>query len=227
MKKKTKKLMVRLEDNSAEIDSVRNRLLHDNFTLNELAELKKKLDASEADRLMIHDDVSDALSENNKNSFKRLGAGILLTILIFILCFVCRPLAVLVFVVNLGILGKNLFDADYKNLKEMQAKSNFNKAAINTLKSQIEYNVHSSKKKIKDNVYSDGQLEAIFDNAIRCIESMMEGREILIDSPILKTVVLELLKDDNYPDTTIDELIKIKRQSKDSGKVLKLDRDSR
>lgn len=95
------------------------------------------------------------------------------------------------------------------------------KIKITRLKKEIETKTFHSKKVIDEKEWSGRELEAIFDNAVNCVEGLLSGKDIKIESPLLKAVVLELLKDDNYPNATIPELVNIRRQKLDTPPVLK------
>lgn len=137
------------------------------------------------------------------------------------MCLINRPLAVLFLLINARILGKNLFDVDYKSLQKMKTQEYEQKIKITRLKKEIETKTFHSKKVIDEKEWSGRELEAIFDNAVNCVEGLLSGKDIKIESPLLKAVVLELLKDDNYPNATIPELVNIRRQKLDTPPVLK------
>lgn len=221
MKKTIKKLNAELDDNNTVIDSVGLRLSEKNIPLNELGSLKMKLNKAVNENQRINDKISDELDENEKVTVKRFVASNLITIIVFVMCLINRPLAVLFFLINVGLLGKNLFDADYKSLQKMKAENYEQKIKITRFKKEIETKTMLSKKTIDEKEWSGGELEAIFDNAVNCVESLLSGKDIKIESPLLKSVVLELLKDDNYPNASITELVNIRRAQMDNALVLK------
>lgn len=217
MKKTIKKLSAELDDNKKLVNNVGLKLSENNIPLNELGSLNKAI--SENQR--INDKIDEELDKNEKETIKRFIAGNIIGLIIFIMCLINRPLAVLFLLINARILGKNLFDVDYKSLQKMKTQEYEQKIKITRLKKEIETKTFHSKKVIDEKEWSGRELEAIFDNAVNCVEGLLSGKDIKIESPLLKAVVLELLKDDNYPNATIPELVNIRRQQLDTPPVLK------
>ena len=116
-------------------------------------------------------------------------------------------------------------DVIYKTLLSSKIEDEKTKKIItemtNIIKKEIETKTFHSKKVIDEKEWSGRELEAIFDNAVNCVEGLLSGKDIKIESPLLKAVVLELLKDDNYPNATIPELVNIRRQQLDTPPLLK------
>lgn len=225
MKKNIEKLNTELDDNNKIIDSVGMKLSEREVPLSELGSLSIELNRASNENKEINDEIIDELDKNEKASAKRFIAGIILAIIIFVLCLVNRPLAVILFFADLGLLGKNLFDTDYKNLQKMKARNYNQKTRIARFKKDIGIKTQLSKKKINEKEWSGAELEAIFDNAVKCVEGLLSGKDIEIDSPLLRSLVFELLKDDNYPDSTIEELVSMRRKKIGEAPVLKKDKN--
>ena len=221
MKKTIKKLNAELDDNKTVIDSVGLRLSEKDIPLNELGSLKMELNKATGENQRINDKIGDELDKNEKVTIKRFIVFNIVTVIIFVMCLINRPLAVVFFLINAGLLGKNLFDADYKSLQKIKAKNYEQKIKITRFKKEIETKTMLSKKMIDEKEWSGGELEAIFDNAVNCVESLLSGKDIKIESPLLKSAVLELLKDDNYPNASITELVSIRRAQMDNTLILK------
>lgn len=221
MKKNIEKLNTELDANNKVIDSVGMKLSEREIPLSELGSLSIELNKASNENKEINNEIIDELDKNEKASAKRFVAGIILSIIIFVLCLVNRPLAFLLFFVDLGLLGKNLLDTDYKSLQKMKARTYNQKARIARFKKDIGIKTQLSKKKINEKEWSGTELEAIFDNAVKCVEGLLSGKDIEIESPLLRSVVFELLKDDNYPDATIEELVSMRRKRIDEAPVLK------
>lgn len=225
MKKNIEKLNTELDANNKIIDSVGMKLSEREVPLSELGSLSIELNRASNENKEINDEIIDELDKNEKASAKRFIAGIILAIIIFVLCLVNRPLAVILFFADLGLLGKNLFDTDYKNLQKMKARNYNQKTRIARFKKDIGIKTQLSKKKINEKEWSGAELEAIFDNAVKCVEGLLSGKDIEIDSPLLRSLVFELLKDDNYPDSTIEELVSMRRKKIGEAPVLKKDKN--
>lgn len=225
MKKNIEKLNTELDANNKIIDSVGMKLAEREVPLSELGSLSIELNRASNENKEINDEIIDELDKNEKASAKRFIAGIILAIIIFVLCLVNRPLAVMLFFADLGLLGKNLFDTDYKNLQKMKARTYSQKTRIARFKKDIGIKTQLSKKKINEKEWSGAELEAIFDNAVKCVEGLLSGKDIEIESPLLRSLVFELLKDDNYPDSTIEELVSMRRKKIGEAPVLKKDKN--
>ncbi len=221
MKKTIKKLSAELDDNKKLVNNVGLKLSENNIPLNELGSLKMELNKAISENQRINDKIDEELDKNEKETVKRFIAGNIIGLIIFIMCLINRPLAVLFLLINARILCKNLFDVDYKSLQKMKTQEYEQKIKITRLKKEIETKTFHSKKVIDEKEWSGRELEAIFDNAVNCVEGLLSGKDIKIESPLLKAVVLELLKDDNYPNATISELVNIRRQQLDTPPVLK------
>lgn len=225
MKKNIEKLNTELDANNKIIDSVGMKLSEREVPLSELGSLSIELNRASNENKEINDEIIEELDKNEKASAKRFIAGIILAIIIFVLCLVNRPLAVMLFFADLGLLGKNLFDTDYKNLQKMKARTYNQKIRIARFKKDIGIKTQLSKKKINEKEWSGAELEAIFDNAVKCVEGLLSGKDIEIESPLLRSLVFELLKDDNYPDSTIEELVSMRRKKIGEVPVLKKDKN--
>lgn len=225
MKKNIEKLNTELDANNKVIDRVGMKLSEREIPLSELGSLSIELNKASNENREINDEINDELDKNEKANAKRFIAGIILSIIIFVMCLVNRPLAVLLFFVDLGLLGKNLLDTDYKSLQKMKARTYNQKTRIARFKKDIGIKTQLSKKKIDEKEWSGTGLEAIFDNAVKCVESLLSGKDIEIESPLLRSVVFELLKDDNYPDATIEELVSMRRKKMGEAPVLKKDKN--
>lgn len=225
MKKNIEKLNTELDANNKIIDSVGMKLSEREVPLSELGSLSIELNRASNENKEINDEIIEELDKNEKASAKRFIAGIILAIIIFVLCLVNRPLAVMLFFADLGLLGKNLFDTDYKNLQKMKARTYNQKTRIARFKKDIGIKTQLSKKKINEKEWSGAELEAIFDNAVKCVEGLLSGKDIEIESPLLRSLVFELLKDDNYPDSTIEELVSMRRKKIGEVPVLKKDKN--
>ncbi|MDO4376189.1 MAG: hypothetical protein Q4C33_03340 [bacterium] len=237
MKKNIEKLNTELDANNKVIDRVGMKLSEREIPLSELGSLSIELNKASSENREINDEINkyskcknvyktnDELDKNEKANAKRFIAGIILSIIIFVMCLVNRPLAVLLFFVDLGLLGKNLLDTDYKSLQKMKARTYNQKTRIARFKKDIGIKTQLSKKKIDEKEWSGTGLEAIFDNAVKCVESLLSGKDIEIESPLLRSVVFELLKDDNYPDATIEELVSMRRKKMGEAPVLKKDKN--
>lgn len=225
MKKNIEKLNTELDANNKIIDSVGMKLAEREVPLSELGSLSIELNRASNENKEINDEIIDELDKNEKASAKRFIAGIILAIIIFVLCLVNRPLAVMLFFADLGLLGKNLFDTDYKNLQKIKARTYSQKTRIARFKKDIGIKTQLSKKKINEKEWSGAELEAIFDNAVKCVEGLLSGKDIEIESPLLRSLVFELLKDDNYPDSTIEELVSMRRKKIGEATVLKKDKN--
>ena len=122
MKKNIKKLSAELDDNNKLVDNVGLKLSENNIPLNELGSLKMKLNKAISENQRINDKIDEELDKNEKETVKRFIAGNIIGLIIFIMCLINRPLAVLFFLINARILGKNLFNVDYKSLQKMKTQ---------------------------------------------------------------------------------------------------------
>lgn len=51
----------------------------------------------------------------------------------------------------------------------------------------------------------------LFDLSVRYVEMLLEGAEPYLESPYIETIVKELLKDEDHPNASIEELVELKR----------------
>lgn len=154
MKKTIKKLSAELDDNKKLVNNVGLKLSENNIPLNELGSLKMELNKAISENQRINDKIDEELDKNEKETVKRFIAGNIIGLIIFIMCLINMPLAVLFLLINARILGKNLFDVDYKSLQKMKTQEYEQKIKITRLKKEIETKTFHRKKVIDEKEWS-------------------------------------------------------------------------
>lgn len=144
--KTIKKLSAELDDNNKLVDNVGLKLSENNIPLNELGSLKMELNKAISENQRINDKIDEELDKNEKETVKRFIAGNIIGLIIFIMCLINKPLAVLFLLINARILGKNLFDVDYKSLQKMKTQEYEQKIKITRLKKKLKQKLFIAKK---------------------------------------------------------------------------------
>lgn len=100
---------------------------------------------------------------------------------------------------------------EVEELNELLLELYGQKNRITSYKNGIIEKVKSTSKNINNDVWVGEELEMLFDLSVRYVEMLLEGAEPDLESPYIEMIVKELLKDEDHPNASIEELVELKR----------------
>ena len=213
---KNKTLTERYEENEKKIDDVSYNLYRRNLSLEELGNISLSLnEKSRINEELLYDIISE-IENNNKKSWKTMIIGALITLTSLGFCFVNIPIGILLAIVNIGVISKSIKINSDDELKDLLLKVYNQKSRITSYKNNVINKVKSTSKEINDNIWCGEELEMLFDISVRYVEMLLDGAKPDIESPYIELIVKELLKDENHPDASIEELIELAREKKNN-----------
>lgn len=200
---------------------VNERLYANVPSLEDLGSLSLGLNDILADNDDLLRDVLDKIDDTEKNSKNILGLGALLTLLSAGVCLVNILAGILFAFASLMIIGKSVKPVINNDLNNLLLMIYAQKSRIISYKKDVISEVRASTKDINKESWYGEELEMLFDIAVRYVEMLLNGEKPNIESYYIDAMVKGLLKDDRYPDASIDELVNIRRSEMGKNKVLK------
>lgn len=213
---KNKTLTERYEENEKKIDDISYDLYSRNLSLEELGNISLSLNEKSRINEELLYDIINSIENSNKKSWKTMIIGVIITFASLGFCFINIPIGILLAIVNIGVISKSIKTSTCDELKDLLLKVYNQKSRINFYKNNVINKVKSTSKEIKDNIWCGEELEMLFDISVRYVEMLLDGAKPDIESPYIELIVKELLKDENHPDASIEELIKLAREKKNN-----------
>lgn len=213
---KNKTLTERYEENEEKIDNISYDLYSKNLSLEELGNISLSLNEKSRINEELLCDIIGEIENNNKKSWKAMIIGALITLTSLGFCFINIPIGILLAIVNIGVISKSIKTSTCDELKDLLLKVYNQKSRITFYKNNVINKVKSTSKEIKDNIWCGEELEMLFDISVRYVEMLLDGAKPDIESPYIELIVKELLKDENHPDASIEELIELAREKKNN-----------
>lgn len=211
---KNKTLTERYEENEKKIDDISYDLYSRNLSLEELGNISLSLNEKSRINEELLYDIINSIENSNKKSWKTMIIGVIITFASLGFCFINIPIGILLAIVNIGVISKSIKTSTGDELKDLLLKVYNQKSRINFYKNNVINKVKSTSKEIKDNIWCGEELEMLFDISVRYVEMLLDGAKPDIESPYIELIVKELLKDENHPDASIEELIELAREKK-------------
>lgn len=211
---KNKTLTERYEENEKKIDDISYDLYSRNLSLEELGNISLSLNEKSRINEELLYDIINSIENSNKKSWKTMIIGVIITFASLGFCFINIPIGILLAIVNIGVISKSIKTSTCDELKDLLLKVYNQKSRINFYKNNVINKVKSTSKEIKDNIWCGEELEMLFDISVRYVEMLLDGAKPDIESPYIELIVKELLKDENHPDASIEELIELAREKK-------------
>lgn len=220
---KNKTLTERYEENEEKIDNISYDLYRRNLSLEELGNISLSLNEKSKINEELLCDIINLIENNNKKSWKTMIIGTLITLVSLGFCFINIPIGILLAILNIGVISKSIKTSSDDELKDLLLKVYSQKSRIISYKNNVIGKVKSTSKEINDNIWCGEELEMLFDISVRYVEMILDGAKPDIESPYIELIVKELLKDENHPDASIEELIELAREKKkNKNKVLEI-----
>ena len=213
---KNKTLTERYEENEKKIDDISYDLYSRNLSLEELGNISLSLNEKSRINEELLYDIINSIENSNKKSWKTMIIGVIITFASLGFCFINILIGILLAIVNIGVISKSIKTSTCDELKDLLLKVYNQKSRITFYKNNVINKVKSTSKEIKDNIWCGEELEMLFDISVRYVEMLLDGAKPDIESPYIELIVKELLKDENHPDASIEELIELAREKKNN-----------
>lgn len=213
---KNKTLTERYKENEEKIDNISYDLYSRNLSLEELGNISLSLNEKSKINEELLYDIINSIENSNKKSWKTMIIGVIITFASLGFCFINIPIGILLAIINIGVISKSIKTSTYDELKDLLLKVYSQKSRIISYKNNVINRVKSTSKEINDNIWCGEELEMLFDISVRYAEILLDGAKPDIESPYIELIVKELLKDENHPDASIEELIELAREKKNN-----------
>lgn len=213
---KNKTLTERYKENEEKIDNISYDLYSRNLSLEELGNISLSLNEKSKINEELLYDIINSIENSNKKSWKTMIIGVIITFASLGFCFINIPIGILLAIINIGVISKSIKTSTYDELKDLLLKVYSQKSRIISYKNNVINRVKSTSKEINDNIWCGEELEMLFDISVRYAEMLLDGAKPDIESPYIELIVKELLKDENHPDASIEELIELAREKKNN-----------
>lgn len=213
------KLNKRLLSNEASLEGVSEKLEKEESSSG-LAEFSCELNEIMRSVNSVYDDAQDALENLKKKSNKKLilygfVSGIAL------IGFMSNVLiGILLLALDMLMVAHDLNSSEYYDLRNILNQACAQRKKTSNYKHAVIEKISSKSKDISDKTNSSFELAMLYDVALNFVQMLLNGENPEIDSPLLEEVIKEILKDENHPDASLEELVRINKAKKEKGRVL-------
>lgn len=211
MKKEYKSLTKSYEESERKLNDISYELYGKNLSLKELGKLSLSLNEKMKDNENLLYEVINMIESYNKGSARNILSRTILSLISIGICFINLPIGLVLTALNVVSVYKYKGCTEVEELNELLLELYGQKSRITSYKNKIIEKVKSTSKNINNDVWVGEELEMLFDLSVRYVEMLLEGAEPDLESPYIEMIVKELLKDEDHPNASIEELVELKR----------------
>lgn len=209
-----------LKNIDASLKEIYRKLYNMDIQSDELGNISVKLNELLKENEQLKRVVTNDITKTLKHSHKLYLAYTGIALLTIGSCFISYGLAIPLIVAEVGMIVKNIGNTTLTDLESIKENADFQNYRIVRYKKTA-----AGRIKIKSKEYDDSEVYGMnfndaYEIALECVRTLLDGGKTTIENDLVKDIVKELLKDENYPDATIEELVELKRSKMSKGMVL-------
>lgn len=177
----------------------------------ELGSIGIKLNELLRENELLKESVDKDINMTVKYSHKLYLAYAGLALLVLSSSFISYGLAIILLFAELGMIIKNIGSTTLNDLEAIKESADFQNYRIVRYKKNTANRIRMRKKEIDDSEVFGMNFNEAYERAIECVRLLLAGDNVNIENTLVKNIVKELLKDENYPNASIEELVELKR----------------
>ena len=177
----------------------------------ELGSIGIKLNELLRENELLKESVDKDLNMTVKYSHKLYLAYAGLALLVLSSSFISYGLAIILLFAELGMIIKNIGSTTLNDLEAIKESADFQNYRIVRYKKNTASRIRMRKKEIDDSEVFGMNFNEAYERALECVRLLLAGDNVNIENTLVKNIVKELLKDENYPNASIEELVELKR----------------
>ncbi|MDO4376187.1 MAG: hypothetical protein Q4C33_03330 [bacterium] len=213
------KLNKRLLSNEASLEDVSEKLEIEESSSG-LAEISCELNKIMRSVNSVYDDAQEAEENLKKKSNKKLVLYGFVSGLALISFMSNVLIGLLLLALDMLMVAHDLNSSEYYDLRDILNQACAQRKRTSNYKHAVIDKISSKSKDISDKTNSSFELAMLYDVALNFVQMLLNGENPEIDSPLLEEVIKEILKDENHPDASLEELVKINKAKKEKARVL-------
>lgn len=213
------KLNKRLLSNEASLEDVSEKLEVEESSSG-LAEISCELNKIMQSVNSVYDDAQEAEENLKKKSNKKLVLYGFVSGLALISFMSNVLIGLLLLALDMLMVAHDLNSSEYYDLRNILNQACTQRKRTSNYKHAVIDKISSKSKDISDKTNSSFELAMLYDVALNFVQMLLNGENPEIDSPLLEEVIKEILKDENHPDASLEELVKINKAKKEKARVL-------
>lgn len=180
----------------------------------ELGSIGIKLNELLRENELLKEYVDKDINMTVKYSHKLYLAYAGLALLVLSSSFISYGLAIILLFAELGMIIKNIGSTTLNDLEAIKESADFQNYRIVRYKKNTANRIRMRKKEIDDSEVFGMNFNEAYERALECVRLLLAGDNVNIENTLVKNIVKELLKDENYPNASIEELVELKRSKK-------------
>lgn len=177
----------------------------------ELGSIGIKLNELLRENELLKESVDKDINMTVKYSHKLYLAYAGLALLVLSSSFISYGLAIILLFAELGMIIKNIGSTTLNDLEAIKESADFQNYRIVRYKKNTANRIRMRKKEIDDSEVFGMNFNEAYERALECVRLLLAGDNVNIENTLVKNIVKELLKDENYPNASIEELVELKR----------------
>lgn len=213
------KLNKRLLSNEASLEDVGEKLEVEESSSG-LAEISCELNKIMRSVNSVYDDAQEAEENLKKKSNKKLVLYGFVSGLALIGFMSNILIGILLLALDVLMVAHDLNSSEYYDLRNILNQACTQRKKTSNYKHAVIDKISAKSKDISDKAKSSFELAMLYDVALNFVQMLLNGENPEIDSPLLEEVIKEILKDENHPDASLEELVKINKAKKEKARVL-------
>ena len=191
----------------------------------ELGSIGIKLNELFKENELLKEAVDKDINMTVKHSHKLYLAYAGLALLVLGSSFVNYGLAIILLFAELGMIIKNVGSTTLSDLEAIKESADFQNYRIIRYKKNTASRIKMRKKEIDDSEIFGMNFNEAYERALECTRLLLAGDNVTIENTLVKGIVKELLKDERFPNASIEELVELKRSNMSKGMVLEKNLD--
>lgn len=177
----------------------------------ELGSIGIKLNELLRENELLKESVDKDINMTVKYSHKLYLAYAGLALLVLSSSFISYGLAIILLFAELGMIIKNIGSTTLNDLEAIKESADFQNYRIVRYKKNTANRIRMRKKEIDDSEVFGMNFNEAYERALECVRLLLAGDNVNIENTLVKNIVKELLKDENYHNASIEELVELKR----------------
>ena len=177
----------------------------------ELGSIGIKLNELLRENELLKESVDKDINMTVKYSHKLYLAYAGLALLVLSSSFISYGLAIILLFAELGMIIKNIGSTTLNDLEAIKESADFQNYRIVRYKKNTANRIRMRNKEIDDSEVFGMNFNEAYERALECVRLLLAGDNVNIENTLVKNIVKELLKDENYPNASIEELVELKR----------------
>lgn len=177
----------------------------------ELTSISNNLNELLRENEHLKENLNNDITKTIKQSHKSYLAYAVLTLLVLGSSFINFGLAIILLSAELGMIIKSIGNTTITDLEAIKDSAGLQNYRIVRYQKNASNRIKMKSKEIDDSEVFGINFNDAYEKALECVRLLLDGSSINIENPLVKSIVKELLKDENYPNASIEELVELKR----------------